>query len=103
MTSLIRLRKQCPEIGTADWNIIPVKQEQLLVMRYNGSNHSLIIIHNFSEQPTELELSVKQAGNSRLVDLINKHETNAAVNNRHIISLEAYGYRWLQSGDPAYV
>lgn len=98
MTGLIRLRKQCPEIGTADWKIISVKQPGVLVMQYTGKNSSLLIVHNFGEQPTELRLTAKQAGDSNLVDLMNNFESKATGTGRHIISLDAYGYRWFQLG-----
>lgn len=97
MTSLIRLRKQCPEIGIADWEILPAKENHLLVMRYVGKNKSLLIVHNFSEHPTELKITARQTGDPVLVDLVNNYQSNAG-NGKHIISLDAYGYRWFQLG-----
>ena len=102
MTSLIRLRKQCPEIGVADWKLINVNHPNVLVMRYDGKNNTLIIIHNFSEQPAEIKLTAKQVGDIKLVDLIDNYESDASESKKHLISLDAYGYRWFQSGDPSY-
>jgi maltose alpha-D-glucosyltransferase/alpha-amylase len=102
MTALIRLRKQCPEIGIAPWQIVTVKDPAVLAIRYTGKNSSLLIIHNFNEHPTEVKLTAKQAGHHRLIDLINNYESSAIATGRHILSLDGYGYRWFKLGGLSY-
>ncbi|HEX6914662.1 MAG TPA: alpha-amylase family protein [Chitinophagaceae bacterium] len=98
MTTLIRLRKQCPEIGTSEWNIIPVQSPNLLVMRYRSLQDYLLIIHNFNDQPTEVKLTVKQVGHEKLEDLMNNFNSDASETGKHLISLDSYGYRWFRTG-----
>lgn len=102
MTSLIRIRKQCPEIGVADWNIVPVKHKHILAMRYNGKRNTLFILHNFSDQPAELRFTAKQVGHTKLVDVMNNFVSEISKNEKHIISIDAYGYRWFELGDMSY-
>jgi maltose alpha-D-glucosyltransferase / alpha-amylase len=98
MTALIRLRKECPEIGLGAWQVIKAEQPKVLVMRYTWKNSTLLIFHNFDEKPLELVLTQKQAGAGRLVDLMKNIESVADEKGRHTITLDAYGYRWFRAG-----
>ena len=99
ITGIIRLRKECIEIGWGDWSIIKTKNTKILVMKYVLRGKSLIILHNFDDQPYELVLTEKQVGDRRLIDLINNIESIADERNRHTLILEPYGYRWFRAGD----
>ncbi len=99
MTALIRLRKECPEIGIGDWQIIKSGFKQVLIMCYWLEGHSLWVLHNFDEKPLELVLTVKQTGEERLIDLMKNIESVADEKGRHTIILEAYGYRWFRAGN----
>jgi maltose alpha-D-glucosyltransferase/alpha-amylase len=99
MTSLIRLRKECTEIGLGTWKILPSGYKQVLVMCYTYSRNSILVFHNFDERPHEVILSKKQVGEEKLVDLMKNTQSLADENGKHTIVLEAYGYRWFQAGD----
>jgi maltose alpha-D-glucosyltransferase / alpha-amylase len=99
MTALIRLRKECPEIGLGNWQIIRTEHHKVLVMCYSWKGSSLLIFHNFDEHPLELVLTKKQAGEERLVDLMRNVESIADEKGRHTIILEAFGYRWFRTGN----
>lgn len=102
MVTMIRLRRQCPEIGIATWDIIPLKQEHVLAMRYRGKHNMLLIFHNFSESPVEIELTARQAGHERLTDLRNHIVSDVSAGGKHVISLDGYGYRWFEMGELSY-
>jgi maltose alpha-D-glucosyltransferase / alpha-amylase len=99
MTSLIRLRKECPEIGIGDWQIIKSAPEKVLIMCYSWEGHSLLVLHNFDEKPLEVVLTEKETGEKRLIDLMKNIESFADEKGRHTIILEAYGYRWFRAGN----
>jgi maltose alpha-D-glucosyltransferase/alpha-amylase len=99
MTSLMRLRKECPEIGFGDWQIIATGFKQILGMCYSWKGHSLLIFHNFDEVPHEVVVTKKQAGEERLIDLMKNVESIADEKGRHTIILDAYGYRWFRAGN----
>src|SRR5437868_1133048 len=44
---LIRMRKEAPEIGWGDWDILPTRAHAVLAMRYTWRNNSVLVIHNF--------------------------------------------------------
>jgi maltose alpha-D-glucosyltransferase / alpha-amylase len=98
MTSMIRLRRECPEIGKGEWEILNTGYDHILGMHYHWKGRRLFIWHNFSEHPQELVVSAKTAGTRRLVDLMNNIESIEDEKGRHTITLEAYGYRWFRIG-----
>jgi maltose alpha-D-glucosyltransferase / alpha-amylase len=98
MTSLIRLRQECSEIGWGEWQILKTNKPYVLAMHFSWQGSSLIILHNFDEKAHEVNLNMKLDHETDLVDLMDnkiiKHE-----NSHFRINMEAYGYRWFRTGD----
>jgi maltose alpha-D-glucosyltransferase / alpha-amylase len=99
MTSLIRLRKECSEIGWGQWQVLETSRAQVLAMHYFWNGSSLIILHNFDEKAHEIKLNLKQKEGDKLVDLMFTTESEADEKGIHRITLDAYGYRWFRCGD----
>ena len=95
---MIRLRKECPEIGWGTWEILPTGSSKVLAMRYDWRGTSLVTIHNFDDQPHEIEIKPNCPGEARLVNLLAEDESNADAQGQHRLRLEAYGYRWYRVG-----
>ncbi|HEX3035203.1 MAG TPA: glycosyl hydrolase, partial [Thermodesulfobacteriota bacterium] len=101
-TRMIRLRKECPEIGWGDWKILNTGSQGVLAMRYDWRGNSLVIIHNFDEKPHVARIKPGVKGGEMLVNLLVKDESKADRGGFHKIALEAYGYRWYRVGDLNY-
>lgn len=99
MTSMIRLRQECSEIGWGDWQILDTGRSQVLGMHYSWEGSSLIILHNFDEKAHEVVLDFKKNGKGKLIDLMAIKESEADDKGKHRINLDAYGYRWFRAGD----
>ena len=97
MTALIRLRKECPEIGLGDWQVIQTKNPGLLAICYTWNDCFVLVVHNFSEQPCEILIPAKVTSNRKLTDLMRKDEIEADEKDRYNIALDSYGYRWFRS------
>jgi maltose alpha-D-glucosyltransferase / alpha-amylase len=97
MTALIRLRKECPEIGHGDWEIIKTGFDSVLGIIYTWNNNTLYIFHNFLNQSQEIVLKKKHTEHRKLIDLMNNVESIADDENPHTIIVEAYGYRWFRA------
>ena len=95
---MIRLRKECPEIGWGDWKILKSGSPCVLAMRYDWPESSLVILHNFCDQPQEVRFKPGVDGGDRLYNLLDNNESHAKGNGFHRLSLEAYGYRWYRAG-----
>src|SRR5262245_14431208 len=96
---MIRLRKECPEIGWGEWTILPSGAPTVLAMRYDWRGNSLVVLHNFSDKSQEARIKAGVNGQEKLVSLLHKDESNADDSGAHHIPLEAYGYRWYRVGD----
>lgn len=99
MTSLIRLRQECIEIGWGDWAILDTGVPAVLAMYYKWQKSSLITLHNFDEKIQEVCLDIKRGKESKLIDLMKVEENVADERGIHRIRLAAYGYRWFRAGD----
>ncbi|MGH7825601.1 MAG: alpha-amylase family protein [Candidatus Binatia bacterium] len=101
--SMIRLRKECPEIGWGDWEILKTGSPSVLAMRYDWRGNSVVVVHNFDEKPHEIRIRPGVQGAERLVNLLVKDQSEADESGTHRISLEAYGYRWYRVGSLSHI
>ncbi|MCE7064932.1 alpha-amylase family protein [Dyadobacter sp. CY326] len=92
-TTLIRMRKACPEIGLGDYTVLDTGSPDVLGLRYEHNGKSVVILHNFSDQPQQTNFSVK--GADILYDLIN-NDDKKPVAGKYNVSLKGYGYQWFR-------
>ena len=102
MIRMIRLRKECPEIGWGDWSILNAGSPSVLAMRYDWRGNSLVLVHNFDERPQEVRLKIQTEKDNRLVNLLVNDESHPDDTGTHKLSLEAHGYRWFRLGNLNY-
>ncbi|HEX7240077.1 MAG TPA: alpha-amylase family protein [Longimicrobiaceae bacterium] len=99
---LIRLRKECPEIGWGEWKILNTGSPHVLAMRYDWRGNSLVTVHNFDHEPHEVRLRPGVEGGDLLTDLWAEGESRADAGGAHRIVLDAFGYRWFRVGGLGY-
>jgi maltose alpha-D-glucosyltransferase/alpha-amylase len=97
MERKIRMRKECPEISWGDWKILETNAADVLVMEYTWRAHSLIVLHNFADQPRAVRIPVHVCGTPLLVDLLWNNDSRAEGRGHHEIELEPYAYRWFRA------
>jgi maltose alpha-D-glucosyltransferase / alpha-amylase len=95
---MIRLRKECPEIGWGEYTLLGTGSSEVLALRYDWRGNSIIVVHNFADHPRAVRIRPAVEGGDRLVDLLNEEENRANKSGVHSISLDAYGYRWFRVG-----
>lgn len=98
LSALIRLRKECPEIGWGEWEVVDVGVSTVLCLRYEWKGSSLVVLHNFGEKRYEVQLKLKQAGASYLIDLHKNNSSYAEEDRLHRITIDAFGYKWFRVG-----
>jgi maltose alpha-D-glucosyltransferase/alpha-amylase len=113
MERMIRMRKEAPEIGWGDFNILPTQDQEVLALRYDWRNNSVVVVHNLSAVPREVRLDVGVKENARkeadrsdddyLVNLIGADHSEADASGKHCFLLEPYGYRWFRVGGLDYI
>ena len=95
---MIRLRKECPEIGWGRWKILRTGSPQVLAIRYDWRGNSIVVVHNFSEKPQEVRVTPGVEGGDTLANLLVAEESRGDRRGTHRLSLEEYGYRWYRVG-----
>jgi maltose alpha-D-glucosyltransferase/alpha-amylase len=95
---MIRLRKECPEIGWGEWRLLPSGSPHVLAMQYDWRGNALVIVHNFSDRAVSARIRPRAEGSERLVDLRVAEESRARPSGVHHLVLDPFGYRWFRVG-----
>ena len=97
MERKIRMRRECPEISWGDWKILKTNADDVLVMEFAWRGHSLIVLHNFVDEPRAVRIPLSTAGTPVLVDLLWTNDSRTEGRRYHQIELEPYAYRWFRA------
>jgi maltose alpha-D-glucosyltransferase / alpha-amylase len=95
---MIRARRECPEISWGKFEILKTSAAEVLAIRYDWRNTSLVTLHNFSGAARKAMFDVDVHGESLLVDVFKRSHSDSGHTNRHEIKLEPYGHRWFRVG-----
>lgn len=88
--NLIRLRKECPEIGLGKWQILETNAPGVLVLRYDLHDKILITIHNFSNTAQKVKFSAPDARYYNLTG----HDVKQTSQGIFTADIPEYGYSW---------
>ena len=102
---VIRMRKEVPEVGWGDFEVLSTRDPAVLAIRYDWRNNSVLFVHNLDGIPREVAFSTGLRGNEArlLVNLLTEEHSRAREDGRHHLLLEAYGYRWYRVGGLDYL
>ena len=102
---IIRMRKEVPEIGWGDFGFVPTGTREVLAIRYDWRQNSVLFVHNLGAQPREvtIEPGVEGEQDGLLVNLLSGDHSEPDKEGRHRILMEAYGYRWFRIGGLDYL
>ena len=101
---IMRMRKEVPEIGWGDFEILEVRDPAVLAMRYDWRNNSVVVLHNLHEEPREVLFDVELGDLGQcLMNLLGDEHSKAEASGKHRIVLEGYGYRWYRVGGLDYL
>ncbi len=105
MERILRMRKEVPEIGWGDFSFVQSGNSQVLIMRYDWRNNSVLCVHNFSAEPQEVRFTVRvpDEESRTLINLLSEDHSQPEKNGKHCIVLEPYGYRWFRVGGLDYL
>ena len=100
---IIRMRKETPEFGWGEFEIVKTGHNAVLCIRYNWRNNSVVTIHNTSAEAMEIEVHLGDQPGRKLVNLLTQDHSDADHRGRHHIVMEPYGYRWYRVGGLGYL
>jgi maltose alpha-D-glucosyltransferase / alpha-amylase len=102
---IIRMRKEVPEIGWGDFEVLSIRDPAVLAIRYDWRNNSVLFVHNLDAIPREVAFSTGLKGEEGrlLINLLTEDHSRAGEDGKHHLLLEAYGYRWYRVGGLDYL
>jgi maltose alpha-D-glucosyltransferase/alpha-amylase len=100
---MIRLRKECPEIGWGEWEILETGSPHVLAMQYDWRGNCILTIHNFSAEAQNIQLKPTTTDKQTIFHLLDEQQSNPDENGVHHLHIEGYGYSWYRVGSMAYI
>src|SRR5436305_2309204 len=86
---IMRMRKEVPEVGWGDFDIIATRDPAVFAMRYDWRNNSVVFVHNLDERPREASFSVGLSGDqgNHLINLLTEDHSEADRRGKHTVML----------------
>src|SRR5262252_1566998 len=102
---IIRMRKEVPEIGWGDFEIVKTGDAAVLGVRYDWRNNSVLFLHNLAQEPREIEFrtGIKGKDGAYLINLLTADHSQVGKNGKHRVYLEGFGYHWYRVGGLDYL
>ena len=97
---MIRVRKECPEISWGNFVILRTNVPQVLAIRYDWRNTSLMTLHNFSGAKHTVKVKLDCAHDGLLVEVFDGHHSKAQNDGLHRVVMDGYAWRWFRVGSP---
>jgi maltose alpha-D-glucosyltransferase/alpha-amylase len=95
---LIRMRKECPEISWGTFVVLRTNVPEVLALRYDWRNTSMVTVHNFSNKTQKVVLRAGGNGDDMLVEVFDGRHSRVQGDGGHRIELEGYAWRWYRVG-----
>ncbi len=93
ITAMIRLRKQCPEIGWGTSKVLPSRRREVLAMLHTWRGTGIVCIHNLAPESVRAQVAL-DAPAAELTALLDHETSSAGARGVHQLDLEPYAYRW---------
>jgi maltose alpha-D-glucosyltransferase/alpha-amylase len=97
---MIRARKECPEISWGDFVVLRTNVPEVLALRYDWRDTSLVTVHNFSSAKQTVKLKVDCPHDGLLVEVFDGRHSKSHNDGAHRIALDGHGWRWFRVGGP---
>ncbi len=100
MQSIIRQRKETPEIGWGDVAAVPTGRPSVLALRYAWRGNTVLCVHNLAAEPVEIAIASgsPDPGHDVMIDVLTGVRSAVRDDGTHCLYLEGYGYHWFRVG-----
>ena len=101
MERMIRFRKETPEIGWGEFEILQTTRRDVLALRYTWRGGSVLTVHNFAADPIDVAFrsGSKDRPDEVLINILSNDHSQTAQDGQHHVMMEPYGYRWFRVED----
>ena len=95
--SLIRVYRECPELGWGQFALLPCDSPSVLAHQVTWEERGLVAFHNLSDQPVRAEARLPTGrGPVELVEPLGSATATADTEGRITVDLARYGSVWLR-------
>lgn len=91
---LVTTRKQCPEIGFGNFEILQSPEECILFHVYKWQNEKLYLLHNFSPDEKLYNRKKLLPAKGEIFEVLSDVDTNKDTDEE--ICINGYGFRWFR-------
>jgi len=95
---MIRARKECREISWGDYTVLRTNVPEVLAIRYDWRDTSLLTLHNFGTGQRRVRVKVDVKDDGVLVDVFDNQQSKAHSDGAHRIDLGPHGWGWYRVG-----
>jgi len=95
---MLRARKECPEISWGHYTILRTNAPDVLVIRYDWRDTSLVTAHNFGSAKQNVKVKIDSARDDVLVEVFDGHHSRKQNDGTHHLPMSAYAWRWFRVG-----
>jgi maltose alpha-D-glucosyltransferase/alpha-amylase len=98
MATLIRVRKECGEIGTGTWQLMETGNDSILALRYDVDDSAVVVLNNLSNTRHTISLDLTDVEMETATDLWTGKAYEPIDHKKRSIRLDGYGFRWMRLG-----
>ena len=95
---MIRARKECREISWGDYVVLRTNVPEVLAIRYDWRDTSLLTLHNFSSGKRRVRVKVDTRDDGLLVNVFDNQQSKAHSDGAHRIALDGHDWAWFRVG-----
>jgi maltose alpha-D-glucosyltransferase/alpha-amylase len=95
---IIRTRQECPEISWGSFVVLRTNVPEVLALRYDWRDTSLLTLHNFGSGRQRVRLNVDAPRGERMVEVFEGRVSRAHNDGAHRIDLGPHGWHWFRVG-----
>jgi maltose alpha-D-glucosyltransferase/alpha-amylase len=95
---MVRTRKECPEISWGNFVVLRTNVPEVLALRYDWRDTSLVTLHNFSAATQKTRVKIGTQRDGLLVDVFDGHHAKTYADGAHRFTLPPYAWRWYRVG-----
>ena len=96
MDRLVRIRKECREIGWGDWEILDVGAPSVFAHACHWEGKTTLAVHNLSDEPCTVDLGLEAYDEGRLHMVFGGETREPSDGGPGRLDLEGYGFRWFR-------
>jgi maltose alpha-D-glucosyltransferase / alpha-amylase len=95
---MIRMRRECPEISWGEFVVLRTNVPEVLALRFDWRDTSLLTLHNFSASRQHVRLKTGSPHGDSLIDVFDRRHSRAHNDGAHRITMDPYEWRWTRVG-----